>query len=171
MMALFLRSVAMKQGNFHITNVDGSVVQNLPADAGDAGYEGLVPGPGRSPGGGHGNPLQYSFLENPMDRGAWRVIATGVTKRQTQPKRLSTHATSQTRFLKGMKRHRQSQQTENFLQTSHFIVSLEVLAVSNSLFTSHKVKRDPCILLSGSGAKKGKEGRSGFSGGGCGGKV
>ena len=40
MMALFLRSVAMKQGNFHITNVGGSVVQNLPANAGDAGYEG-----------------------------------------------------------------------------------------------------------------------------------
>ena len=168
-MALFLRSVAMKQENFHITNVDGSVVQNLPADAGDAGYEGLVPGSGRSPGGGHGNPLQYSFLENPMDRGAWRATAKGVTKRQTELKRLSMHATSQMRFLKGMKRHKQSQQTENFLQTSHFIVSLEVLTVS--LFTSHKGKRDPCILLSGSGAKKGKEGRSGFSGGGCGGQV
>ena len=45
----------------------GSVVKNLPANAGDAGS---VPGWGRSPGGGHGNPLQYSCLENPMDRGA-----------------------------------------------------------------------------------------------------
>ena len=46
------------------------VVQNLPASAGDVGW---TPGSGRSPGEGHGNPLQYSCLENPMDRGAWRV--------------------------------------------------------------------------------------------------
>ena len=46
----------------------GSVVMNLPANAGDTG---LVPGSGRSPGKGNGNPLQYSCLENPMDRGAW----------------------------------------------------------------------------------------------------
>ena len=47
----------------------GSVVKN-PTNAGNAGDAGLIPGPGRSPGGGHGNPLQYSFIENPMDRGA-----------------------------------------------------------------------------------------------------
>ena len=47
------------------------MVNNLPAEAGAAGDEGSVPGLGRSPGGGHGNPLQYSCLENPMDRGAW----------------------------------------------------------------------------------------------------
>ena len=111
MMALFLRSVAMKQGNFHITNVGGSVVQKLPANAGDAGHEGLLPGSGRSPGRGHGNPLQYSRLQNPMDRGAWRAAANGVTKSQTRLKRLSMHATSQMRFLKGMKTHRQNQQT------------------------------------------------------------
>ena len=45
----------------------GSVVQNLPANAGDTG---LIPGLGRCPGEGNGNPLQYSSLENPMDRGA-----------------------------------------------------------------------------------------------------
>ena len=45
-----------------------SVVKNVPTNAGD---EGLISGLGRSPGGGHGNPLQYSSLENPMDRGAW----------------------------------------------------------------------------------------------------
>ena len=44
-------------------------VKNLPANAGDARDAGLIPGWGRSPGGGHGNPLQYSCLENPMDRG------------------------------------------------------------------------------------------------------
>ena len=51
---------------------------------------GSVPGLGKSPGGGHGNPLQYSCLENPMERGPWLAIAHGVTKSQTQLKRLST---------------------------------------------------------------------------------
>ena len=55
----------------------GSVVKNPPVDAGDAGS---IPGLGRSPGGGHGNPLQYSCLENPMDRGAWWATAHGVAK-------------------------------------------------------------------------------------------
>ena len=49
-----------------------------------------IPGLGRSPGGGNGNPLQYSCLENPMDRGAWRAIAHRVTKSQTQLKQLHT---------------------------------------------------------------------------------
>ena len=83
-MALFLRSVAMKQGNLHITNIDGSVVQKLPANAGDGGHEGLLPGSGRSPGEGNGYPLQSSFLENPMDRGAWQATVLGVAKSQTQ---------------------------------------------------------------------------------------
>ena len=55
----------------------GSVVKNLPGNAGDSGS---IPGSGRSPGEGNGNPLQYSCLENPMDRGAWRAMAHGVTK-------------------------------------------------------------------------------------------
>ena len=49
------------------------VVKNPPANAGDVGDVGLSPGSGRSLGGQHGNPLQYSCLENPMDRGAWRA--------------------------------------------------------------------------------------------------
>ena len=49
------------------------VVKNPPANAGDMGDAGLIPGSGRSPRGGHGNPLQYSCLENPMDRGAWQA--------------------------------------------------------------------------------------------------
>ena len=48
--------------------------KNSPANAGDIRDEGLIPGSGRFPGGGHGNPLQYSCLENPMDREAWQVI-------------------------------------------------------------------------------------------------
>ena len=46
-------------------------IKNLPANAGDVRDEGSNPGSGRSPGGGHGNPLQYSCLENPADRGPW----------------------------------------------------------------------------------------------------
>ena len=55
----------------------GSVVKNLPANAGDASS---IPGPGRSHGEGSGNQLQYSFWGNPMDRGAWQATAPGVTK-------------------------------------------------------------------------------------------
>ena len=62
----------------------GSAVKNLPAKAGDAGEVGSIPGLGRSPGGGHGNSLQYSCLENPMNRGAWRATAHGVAKSQTR---------------------------------------------------------------------------------------
>ena len=59
------------------------VVKNPPAGAGDLRTLGSVPGSGRSPGGGHGSPLEYSFLENPKDRGAWRAIVHGVVKSQT----------------------------------------------------------------------------------------
>ena len=54
------------------------MVKNLPASAGDPG---LIPGSGRSSGGGNGHPLQYSRLENPMDRGTWGPTVHGVTKR------------------------------------------------------------------------------------------
>ena len=53
------------------------MAKNLPTNAGDVGS---VPESGSSPGGGHNNPLQYSCLENPMDRGAWRTIVPGVAK-------------------------------------------------------------------------------------------
>ena len=56
------------------------VVKNSPANAGDVREAVLIPGLGRSPGGEHGNPLHYSRLENPMDRGAWQVIVHGVAK-------------------------------------------------------------------------------------------
>ena len=59
----------------------GTVVKNPPAKAGDTGS---IPGSGRSTGGGNGNPLQYSCLENPMDRGAWRDTVHGVAKSGTQ---------------------------------------------------------------------------------------
>ena len=65
------------------------VVRKLPASAGDERDVGSIPGWGRSPGGGHGNPLQNSCLENPMDRGAWQYTVHGVTKSGPQLKQLS----------------------------------------------------------------------------------
>ena len=59
------------------------VVKNLPANVGDTRDLASVPGLGRSPGEGNDNPLQYSCLENPMDRGAWRATAHMVAKSQT----------------------------------------------------------------------------------------
>ena len=58
----------------------GAVVKYLPPNAGDTGDEGLIPGSGRSPGGGNGNPLQYSGLENPMDRGPWWATVHAIAK-------------------------------------------------------------------------------------------
>ena len=70
------------------------MVKNLPANAGEARDSGSVPGSGRFPGEGDGNPLQHSRLENPMDRGAWWATVHGVAKNQTRLKRLSTDACS-----------------------------------------------------------------------------
>ena len=67
------------------------VVKNPPTNARDVRDSGSIPGWGRSPGGGHGNPLQYSCLENPMDRGAWRAAVHGVTKSRRGLKWLSTN--------------------------------------------------------------------------------
>ena len=66
------------------------VVKNSPASAGDIGDAGSIPGSRRSPGVGNGNPLQYSCLENPVDRAAWWATIHGVAKSQTQLEQLST---------------------------------------------------------------------------------
>ena len=63
---------------------DGSADKEPACNAGDAREEGSIPGLGRSPGGGNGNPLQCSCLTNPMNRGAWWVTVPGVTKNQTR---------------------------------------------------------------------------------------
>ena len=67
------------------------MVNNPPANAGDTGDAGSIPGWGRAPGGGNGNLLQYSCLENSMDRGAWWATVHGVTKSRTQLS-MHTHA-------------------------------------------------------------------------------
>ena len=60
------------------------MVKNLRTNLGDLGDMGSIPGSGKSPGGRNGNPLQSACLENPMDRGAWRVTIHGFSKSQTQ---------------------------------------------------------------------------------------
>ena len=82
----------------------GSVIKNPPVNAGDAGDVGSMPGSGRFPGGGNGNPLQYSCLGNPMDRGAWQATVHGVAKHQMH---LSTSAQAfpETKGMRG-KDHR-----------------------------------------------------------------
>ena len=81
---------------------DGSEVEkkkkkNLPANAGDTGDVSLIPGLGRFPGEGNGNPLQYSCLGNPMDR-AWRATVHGVTR--------ESHTTSRWTTATGDRRHK-----------------------------------------------------------------
>ena len=71
------------------------MVKNIAANAGDIRDVGLIPGSGRSPGGGHGNPLQYSCLENPKDRESWQDTVHWVTQSQTQLKQPNMHACTQ----------------------------------------------------------------------------
>ena len=72
------------------------MVKNPSANAGRRKRHGFNPWVGRSPGGEHGNPLQYSCLENPMDRGTWRATVHGVAKSGTQLKPLSIHTHTHT---------------------------------------------------------------------------
>ena len=90
--------MASKYVSLHISMgfPGGSVVKNPPANAGDAGDQCSIPGFGRSPGGGNGNPVQYSCLENSMDRGAQPATVQGVAKNWTQ---LSTHTHTHTYIL------------------------------------------------------------------------
>ena len=67
------------------------VVKNLTVNVGDLRDAGSIPGSGRSPGGRHGNPLRYAWLENPTDKGVWWAKVHGVAKSQTQLKQLSMH--------------------------------------------------------------------------------
>ena len=67
------------------------VVKNPPANAGNVRAARSISGSRRSPGGGHGNPLQYSHLGNPMDGGAWRARVHSVANSRTQLKQVSTH--------------------------------------------------------------------------------
>ena len=74
----------MAHGNFQSISQVALVVKNPPASGGDIRDTGSIPELGRSPGGGHGNPLQYSCLENSMDRGAWQAMVHKSAKCQTR---------------------------------------------------------------------------------------
>ena len=74
-------------------------------DAGDIRDVDLIPGLGRSPGGGHGNPLQYCCLENSLNRGAWRTRVHGVAKRQTRLMQLSMHSCVGITHMKDSSQH------------------------------------------------------------------
>ena len=96
------------------------VVKNPPANAGDIKDTILIPGSGRYPGGGYGNPLQYSCLENPMDRGAWWATVHRVTQSQTQRKQLSM----QKMIGKRDRKRRQKIGVEFFLITEYVSYTL-----------------------------------------------
>ena len=89
--ALFLKSLMINLSS-HFWAVSGTgqafqmvlVIKKPPANTGDIRNWGSIPGSGRSPAGGHSNPHRSSYLENPMDRGAWRATVHGDTKSQTQ---------------------------------------------------------------------------------------
>ena len=65
------------------------MVKNPPVNAGDITHLGSIPGWGRSPGGGHGNPFQYSYLENPMDRGVWSATVHRIA--ESEPTETTDH--------------------------------------------------------------------------------
>ena len=108
------------------------MVKNLPANAEDTE---LIPGSEGSPGGGNGNPLQYSCWKNPMDRGAWRATVHGVTKSQIQLRDSHTHTHKHTR-------------TSEFFSTLYLITSFqyiktEITAVTGDLSDQcHLSERD-----------------------------
>ena len=97
----------------------GTVVKNLPASAGDSRDAGLIPGLGRSPGVGNGNPLQYSCLENPMDRGAQWATVYGTAKSWTC---LSMHLYIYLFFLTIIHCHLCKLQKFNFIHSWHKLV-------------------------------------------------
>ena len=89
---MLISAVERNNSSLHIygTSQVAPVAKNPPANAGDIREAGLIPGLGRSPGGGHGNPLWYACLENPMDRGAWWTGPQGHSG--TRLKQLGRHA-------------------------------------------------------------------------------
>ena len=98
--ALLIFSDTLERSVRRVVRTGCAVVKNPSASVGVVRDAGSIPGSGRSPREGYGNPLQYSCLENPMDRGVWQATVRRVAKSQTQLKRLSTHR-PQLRSLKG----------------------------------------------------------------------
>ena len=97
----------------------GSAGEESACIAGDTGDLGSIPGSGRCPGGGHGNLLQYSCLENPMDRGAWWAAVHGVAKTQTQMAAKRTHTTS---FSRLGQQHKRDRRRSVFMREAYILV-------------------------------------------------
>ena len=118
--------------------LDGSVVKNPPANVGDMG---LLPGSGRSPGGGNGNPFQYSCLGNPMDRRPWWAAVYRVSKTQTQFS--SVQSLSHVRFFATpWTAARQDSLSITTSQSLLKLMSIESVMPSNQLIFCH-----PLLLL------------------------
>ena len=119
------------------------MVKKLPANAVDVREVGSIPGSGRSPGGGHGNPLQYSCLENPMDRGAWRanVHSIGESDMTTiqHTHSVNHHKSSYCMSLYNCPSSPISVTTE----ACSLLVNINLFSVSMSLFCFHFV----CLFL------------------------
>ena len=136
------------------------MVKNLPSNAGDTGDEGLNPGLGRYPRGRNGNPLQYSCLENSVDRGAWWATVHGITKCQTW---LSTHTHTHTHTsiwaaITNMiewvtyKQHKFISNSSRVWAVQHQYTSVHVMSIS--WFT------DNCLIPVSSHGEWEREGRS-----------
>ena len=110
------------------------VVKNSPANEGDIRDIDSIPGSGRSPGGGHGNTLQYFCLENPMARGAWWAIVHGAAKSQTRLKQLSTHARIHTHIHTHTHTHR------FFLPRSKRLLIAWLQSTSTVILETKKIK-------------------------------
>ena len=115
------------------------LVKNLPANAEDIRDLGSIPGSRRSPGEGNGNPLQYSCLENPMDRGVQSATIHGVSKSWTRLKQLSMHACSAFHFSCGLPRC-------HFLVQNSFVPILFLYLLFSNTFLCYRLKNTICIF-------------------------
>ena len=122
------------------------VVKNPPASGGDIRDTGLIPGWGKSPGGGNGHPLQYSCLENPMDRGAWQTTVHRMAKGHTRLKWLSMHAPTVT-FPKGLSKPLCLKLPIRPPHHSHIITIITVLILCIYCLLSKNIRGDHTCLL------------------------
>ena len=106
-------------------------IKNLPANAGDVKDKGSIPEQGRSPGEGNGKPLQYSCIENPMDRGAYWAIVHRVTKSRTRLKQLHMHACTHTHTHTHIQREQFAQRSRRDFQL--FLILVQALIICSLL--------------------------------------
>ena len=111
------------------------MVKNPPAYAGDVRNSSSIPGSGRFPGSGHGDPLQRSCLENPMDRGAWRCTVHRVTKSQTL-KRLSTHTCT----VKGGTPWKEERETEGWFREEPYFTTCLIQDFLGTMLLKNETK-------------------------------